>query len=57
MLKRNDRGETMVRRLIGFLFILLVLAAVALIGYAYFVDLPAVTGQIETPATGVGFGD
>ncbi len=47
----------MVRRLIGFLFILLVLAAVALIGYAYFVDLPAVTGQIETPATGVGFGD
>lgn len=45
------------RRLIGFLFILLLLAAVGLVGYAYLVDIPAPTRTVETPAVGVGFGE
>lgn len=47
----------MLRRLFGFLLILAILAAAALVGYAYLADLPAETGPKEAPAVGVGFGD
>lgn len=47
----------MFRRLIGLIFILACLGAAVLVGYAYFSDLPVESGQIETPAVGVGFGD
>lgn len=44
------------RRLIGFLFLLLIGLAIGLTIYAYVADLPPPTRVIETPAVGVGFG-
>ncbi len=45
------------RRFIGFLFILAIIAAVGFVVYAYLADLPAPTETVETPAVGVGFAD
>ena len=47
----------MMRRLIGILFILVVIAAIGLTGYAYLADLPAPKEVVQTPAVGVGFSD
>lgn len=44
------------RRLIGLLFVIVLICLAALVGYAYFVDLPPPTATVETPAAGVGFG-
>ena len=43
------------RRVIGFLFLLALLAGAALVGYAYLGDLSAPVRSIETPAPGLGF--
>lgn len=45
------------RRFIGLLFILALLAGVGLVIYAYVADLPAPVKVVETPAVGVGFSD
>lgn len=45
------------RRFLAVLFILILLAAVGLVVYSYVADLTPPTSEIETPATGVGFGD
>lgn len=45
------------RRLIGILFILVVIAAIGLTVYAYVADLPSPNEPVETPAVGVGFDD
>lgn len=45
------------RRFIGILFILIVVAAIGFTIYALLADLPAPADVIETPATGVGFGE
>ncbi|MEM7525460.1 MAG: hypothetical protein AAF360_17235 [Pseudomonadota bacterium] len=45
------------RRVIGFLFILAVIAALGLVIYAYVADLSAPSKVVETPAVGVGFTD
>ena len=45
----------MIRRLISFLFILIVLTGLGLGIYAYVSDLPPQVGTVETPAAGVGF--
>ena len=45
------------RRFLGFLFILGLIAMVGLIIYVYLVDLPPPVRVVETPAVGVGFSD
>ncbi len=45
------------RRFIGFLFVLSLIASVGLVIYVYLVDLPPPTRVVETPAVGVGFSD
>ena len=45
------------RRFIGFLFILIILAAIGFAIYANVADLPAPLSAVETPAAGVGFGE
>jgi hypothetical protein len=49
-------GATM-RRFLAAIFILILLAVVGLVVYSYVADLPSPTTEVETPATGVGFGD
>ncbi|MEO1613339.1 MAG: hypothetical protein AAFU55_13455 [Pseudomonadota bacterium] len=45
------------RRFIGFLFILVLLAVVGFLIYALIADLPAPVSAVETPTVGVGFDD
>ena len=45
------------RRFIGILFVLIVLGAIGFTVYALLADLPAPVDTVETPATGVGFGE
>ena len=44
------------RRLMGFLLLVALLAAAGLVGYAYLGDLSAPVRAVESPASGVGFG-
>ncbi|MFN3262700.1 MAG: hypothetical protein ACE37J_19295 [Pikeienuella sp.] len=44
------------RRLIGLLLGLALLAAAGLVGYAYLGDLSSPVRPVEAPASGVGFG-
>lgn len=43
------------RRFIGFLFILIIIAVIGFVVYASIAELPAPLGAIEAPAVGVGF--
>ncbi|MEM7269853.1 MAG: hypothetical protein AAF401_11440 [Pseudomonadota bacterium] len=47
----------MIRRFLSIIFILALLAGVALVVYAYISELPAPVRAVETPAAGVGFAD
>ena len=45
------------RRFLGLLFFLALIAMIGLVVYVYVADLPPPTREVETPAVGVGFSD